>query len=736
MAKRVHIPGVGAVNFPDELSEAQIGAEIGKLTGAPAAAAPQEEPGILQKVLSMVRGTPGNVYGEVERVGEAGLRSILPGGGTFKQERNKIRTSEGLSLDPTERAKQIDKITGTFRFNGSLNPANWSATPGENVGYEALGVVPAMGVMKAGSLPAAPTFPRSAAAAERTGARSMLQSLRAPENDVAMLRQRLGSPGGDVGVDAGRVLRDMVVPSTGERVAPAIALPRTRNARLSQVVEEKGPRIAEAVDATDLKNPRAVRVQDLLDEVGGAAGDINTRAERAVAGEKNIERINNLAKQIKDEYQKARETAANIKYQEPAQGELGMHATTVQDPGTPGLRAGVPTKVVGVSRELPEAAVVESPGYRSTLPKSIEIEAPLRNEKGQIVRQGRYATNRQGPSQPPGYEQPQAGEMAPSQPRSVAEAGGTPETARLQGGQAGERPVMQQQLDPAFYGEQPPLFISDATGRPMLPEQGGTRYQGTNRPQPGAPVHVNLEHAPAVPHEGTPTTAVQGELFASPKYPEPPPGTGGTPGGPVHVSSNVEHGPSMSPKELHEFVQRIDKEVWQTASERNPTRPQAAIDASPDLQYLQKVGKAARVKLEEAVSEALGTERGNQFRLDKRDFEVAKANEPSVRSAADREAGGMGQGERGLSPYSLRHTLPLVGAATGNPMFAAGGLAADVGLILHHKFGPSVIGRGLGKLSDTLYKSEIPTQGLAPQTQQALVAQYIAARLREKKERK
>lgn len=678
MAKRVHIPGVGAVNFPDELSEAQIGAEIGKLTGAPAAAAaPPEEPGILQKALGMVRGTPGGVYGEVVRAGESGVRALLPGGGTYGQERNKIRESEGLSLDPNERKAQIAKIQGAVDPRGSFNPLNWKVTPGESYGYEALGFSPAMGVMKAGSLPAAPTFPGAAAAAERSGARSMLQSLRAPENDVAMLRQRLGSPGGDVGVDAGRILRDMEVPSTGERVAPAFALPRTRNARLAQVVDEVGPRIAEAVDATDLKSPRGVKVKELLDEVGGAAGDINTRAERAIAGSKNIERVNQIAQQIKDEYQKARETAANLKYQEPPQGELGMRETVVQDPGTPGLRAGVPTKVLGISEELAQAGA--------------HPNAPVR--------------------------QPMAGERAPLTYRH--KVGETPRVGDTEINVLGNRGPTHP-VEPNF-SEQGQLSLEDRA------------FPNTMRPNAGAPVHVNMEHAPAVPHEGTPTTAVQGELFAAPKFPEQPPGTGGTPGGPIHVGSEVQHGPSMSPKELHEFVQRIDKEVWQTASERNPTRPQAAIDSSPDLQYLQKVGKAARIKLEEAVSESLGTERGNRFRLDKRDFEVAKANEPSVRSAADREAGGLGQGERGLSPYSLRHTLPIVGAASGNPMFAVGGLAADAALIAHHKFGPSAIGRGLGKLSSTLYKSEIPTQGLAPQTQQALVAQYMAARLREKK---
>jgi hypothetical protein len=56
-----------------------------------------------------LRGTPGGVWGEGIRAAEAGLGSLI-GRTPYEQERNAIRTEEGLSLDPEKRAKQIEEI--------------------------------------------------------------------------------------------------------------------------------------------------------------------------------------------------------------------------------------------------------------------------------------------------------------------------------------------------------------------------------------------------------------------------------------------------------------------------------------------------------------------------------------------------------------------------------------------------------------------------------------------------
>jgi hypothetical protein len=301
---------------------------------------------------------------------------------------------------------------------------------------------------------------------------------------------------------------------------------------------------------------------------------------------------------------------------------------------------------------------------------------------------------------------------------------------------------VQEQLDPAFYGESPPKWVDKRTGRPAEPDAGNpniVRYQGTNRPNPDAPVHVNLRHEPAVPHPGTPETATQSHLFptaldaAGEWAPHSVPEQTGKP---THVGSDVELGPSMSPRELHDFVQRLDKDVWETASQQNPERPQQAIDANPDLKFKQQLAGVAAERLAKTVGEVLGPGAENWFRQNNKSFSRLKALESPLLNAANKQATGAEGARSMLSPYTWRHALPVAGLKFGGmPGAIAGGLA-DVGVTLTHKYGKATGAKMLQGLSDTLYKVDKPTtEAVKAGNSQYLIQQYMANRLREKKDK-
>ena len=446
--------------------------------------------------------------------------------------------------------------------------------------------------------------PRMAARAQRAEDRaSQLASrlFRSGPASTQIMEQRLGQ--GLHNPESAQNLAGEAIRSRPELTDPS--LDSGSRAGAAGALLEKGSRAIAKVRA--LAEPRAIveyepyfaQLQAIRDELVGSAA-----ARTDPDGIAAAKQIDEIITARKNEFAaKAREVAQRVEFT-PGQGELGETATTATYPGRPGLRAGEPTEVIATSRELPGAEVVEPPPRKSSLPRSIELQSELRNEKGQVVRQGRFATNRQGTVAPPGYEQPVAGELSPSQPRSVAERGGTPETARLQGGmnetvnrtaqtpEGQARITMQQQLDPAFYGEQPPLFVDEATGRPQTPEEGGTRYQGTYRPNPDAPVHVNLKHAEAVPYEGTPETATQLNLFPD----RPTPKVQVVPG---EMETRVSGLPLSEMSKLKTW----DQTTAHTTSSGTP-RPEESIAQSLVLEFFKRAGAAGRVAEDKAIEGA------------------------------------------------------------------------------------------------------------------------------------
>jgi hypothetical protein len=498
-----------------------------------------------------------------------------------------------------------------------------------------------------------------------------------------------------------------------------------------------GAAIGQTVDEATTRNPRSVQVKDLLDEAAAAAEAMDTRAERAVSPKTPVN-ARTTAQRIYDEYMKARETASHLQYDEPGQVEMGATSTTIRDPGTPGLRAGVPTKVVGRAEEGVGAKAVtrRAPGIENEpmLPTGNLITDP---KTGAVTME--MVPSQMGRVGEPGYRRPMAPlEGRPQRPASellrdqdALPRVGEPDISQL--ANTSEDIALRQTRDVVPTHPVEPNWNSTLT-----PDQNAT-YPQDFRPNQGSAARPRLLHEPAVPHPGTPTEAVQSHLFptatdaagewAPSKVPGPP-------GPPKHVGSNVEIGPSMNPEELHALIQRLDEDVWQTGIENSPTNPQAYIDANPELRLKQRIAGIAAEKLKAAVKEALGDTRSEWFDRDMRDFSATKTAATPLKSAANTEAGG--GGFQGLSPTTARRVafggMGTIGLGTGNIPLAVAALGGEALSTAGNKYGASMTGRGLTRASKALRASTVPGYNITePAAIQALVQQIAAEKMRKEK---
>lgn len=220
-------------------------------------------------------------------------------------------------------------------------------------------------------------------------------------------------------------------------------------------------------------------------EPEGNAATRNTPEDLAA-----MQKLDETIRQFRETYQETyHPTGTNVEYQGGVQGEFGPTSTTQTYEGQR-LQPGTPTEVVGVSREVSNAQATDRP-----------------------------------------YRQPMAGERVPA---GSIRLSGEPRVGDTQLNLSYQRGIGGHPTEPNWSAS-------------LTPEQSAT-YPQTLRPNPEAPVHVNLQHEPysAVP---TTETATQPSLFpqsttaagewAPHTFPDAPPGTGGTPGGPVATSTNV-----------------------------------------------------------------------------------------------------------------------------------------------------------------------------------------------------
>ena len=188
---------------------------LGAISGTP------DDPSILERVGQMVGGTPTTLYGEAVRWAGSHLMSALPGRGDYETERRRLATSEGMPDPASNREGYLAE--GQKRWEAEMPYMGIGVHAGLNVGKA--------GLTSAVGLKGKPMFQRMADAMDRSSARYMTRSLHASDPNIQNMREHLSTHGGDVALDAGRVVRDLTVPTTGQQVVPAISHARTQNTR-------------------------------------------------------------------------------------------------------------------------------------------------------------------------------------------------------------------------------------------------------------------------------------------------------------------------------------------------------------------------------------------------------------------------------------------------------------------------------------------------------------------------
>lgn len=299
---------------PTPANETILAKYLKKTAAAKAAAMAPDNRSWGQKIEDFGRsflGIPGTPFGELTRAAAAGLNSLAPGK-TYRQERERIAADEGLSADPEVRKAQEQQL-----FE-------------ESIPY--MGIVsPSLGGPRVGPR----MFPKTAQVLEDAGNRSIFRGISPTEKDTAFIRSRHSTPGGDVAADAGRVLAEMRVPSTGEQVIPAVGAPRLRNARNKQVIEETGNAIKALMKDLEAKGVAVIDADPIVAKAKDMAAAMDTPAARVVSNAADAKKAAALADRLANEHASGYvPVASEIEYQAPPQGELGLpQDVTTRYPG-------------------------------------------------------------------------------------------------------------------------------------------------------------------------------------------------------------------------------------------------------------------------------------------------------------------------------------------------------------------------------------------------------------------
>jgi hypothetical protein len=317
-----------------------IAAKInGSQSATPAAPEGPKEQGVLVRALKMGAGIPGGVWGESVRALAAGGKSLLSGTPYRQEKENIARSFDQLSADPKIREQQI--LQG-FEDEG--------ASLGAMVHAPINALVP--------FTPHGPRPPGLRGALERWSAERALRARKPTESDAQLLRAQLSTPHGDVGVDAGRVARDMTMPETGEPVFTALGSPKTQLSRLGKTADYNGPIVEQIVNAVDKAAPgKAVDIESFLGKLEGAVAKTDTPVERIMnkgaTTSKARQWLHRLSEEVSAE-NAVRPTGVNIQYPEPPQGRLGLSTTEL----VPGPEVTLP----------PQRQVGTEVGYQQGLP--------------------------------------------------------------------------------------------------------------------------------------------------------------------------------------------------------------------------------------------------------------------------------------------------------------------------------------------------------------------------------
>jgi len=298
----------------DDMPDAEVATKVkAKFPGSYddyVAAAPNEpeEPSIGQKVLGTIRGTPGQVWGETERAAEAGIRSLL-GGTSYHEARNKIRQQEGV---PT---RESEGFLATPQQQPILQKTNLQSMP-----MEALNVAGPPMDIKGGLVPIGATTPRTGwlpRTLEEASARKQFEGLKLPNSAVNLMHEQLQTPVGDVAVPAGRALRSLSEPITGQPVVGATTSAATNLQRLTRLEQASGSKIGEIISKVDQVAPdKAVDVEALLAKAQEQVP--SGIVQQVLYGGGSSRRAGSMLSRLRDWFGEVG------KEREPAQGELGL----------------------------------------------------------------------------------------------------------------------------------------------------------------------------------------------------------------------------------------------------------------------------------------------------------------------------------------------------------------------------------------------------------------------------
>jgi hypothetical protein len=210
-----------------------------------------------------------------------------------------------LATAGTQGAVASNLLSESNTLGGSL----WDTVKGAAGGLVAQGLPMAMG--KAES-----TF-------ERAAARHALKGTGASPSEIAMLRDKVGTEYGDVGLEAGRAARNLRTPE-GNQVLGPLTNPPAKLENIGKVATHYGPQVDEIVAQADRARPGAVDMDAVLGRFHKEAAALDTGPERAFAGGRNAEKAADLLAAFRSEVKGYKPTSTNVELGAPPQGRLGL----------------------------------------------------------------------------------------------------------------------------------------------------------------------------------------------------------------------------------------------------------------------------------------------------------------------------------------------------------------------------------------------------------------------------
>ena len=427
---------------------------------------------------------------------------------------------------------------------------------------------------------------------EKMSARQYYKASDASEAMGGVLREKAGSTYGPLGIDAGRAARNLSIPDEPPKTAfgrwrqarqeaknakadPRTVLPEVEKrvlgrmdnpeenlANLGKMEREYGPQIDKIAKEVDARKRGSVDVaaidRRIAEEAAGMSSDPDSAFNAGQAGKT----AQDLLEQYREHIRQTKQASTDIAYPEPMQGDLGIRSQEL----VPGPETVMPPprqtgNEVLIQKGLPLTETSLHPGPDVTMPPPRQIGTEVE------IQQGMPLNRTTGPEA--------AGVPNPTPAKFTADTPYVPPV----------REPVQREMFPAPMSsavEGAPVRVQD----PAIAQSVGVERDmfGTARDTviPGNPV---MTQDPAIGQ----TVARQGNFQNDPNFPPREPVTRG--------NTNLW----MDMEEALGYKRWLQKRAFELAQIKNPIRPQAAIDASPELQFMQRISSIFKDETENAV---------------------------------------------------------------------------------------------------------------------------------------